>query len=205
MKKNFVARLAFALLLSVNATVFSAANPFSDVPADHWAYNAVTTLAVNGINEGYGDATFRGDRNITRYEVATMLARMPINKFESPEVNDTNFSDLPKGHWAYNSVMLLSDNGISQGYGDGSFRGDQNITRYEMVTLISKLISEDDTSTQGAMPFMDVPEGHWASEYVKTSAAKGLIEGYGDGTFRGDRNITRYETAMILAKVMASI
>ena len=59
--------------------------------------------------------------------------------------------------------------------------------------------------TTTAMPFMDVPEEHWVSDFVKALAGKGLIEGYGDGTFRGDRNITRYETAMMLAKVMVSM
>ena len=42
----------------------AAANPFSDVPRDHWAYDAVTQLAADGVVEGYGDGTFRGDRNI---------------------------------------------------------------------------------------------------------------------------------------------
>ena len=205
MKKNFTVKLILAMLLGVNATVFSAVNPFSDVPAGHWAYQSVAKLAAEGVVKGYGDGTYRGDRNITRYEVATMLAGMPMSNSVSPEVEGTNFSDLPEGHWAHDSVMLLSEKGVSQGYGDGSFRGEQNITRYEMVTMISKLMSKNGTSTQGAMPFSDVPAGHWASEYVKTLAAEGLIEGYGDGTFRGDRNITRYETAMILAKALQSM
>ena len=53
----------------------AAANPFSDVPADHWAYDAVTQLAADGVIEGYGDTTFRGNQNITRYEMAQMIAK----------------------------------------------------------------------------------------------------------------------------------
>ncbi len=73
MKKTF---LATALILGMSSTAFAAANnPFSDVPQGHWAYNSVAKLAAEGIIEGYGDGTYRGNRNITRYEMAQMVAR----------------------------------------------------------------------------------------------------------------------------------
>ena len=75
MKKTLVAALAAALTVGAASTTFAAANPFSDVPRDHWAYDAVTQLAADGVIEGYGDGTYRGDRNITRYEMAQMVAR----------------------------------------------------------------------------------------------------------------------------------
>uniref|UniRef100_UPI0025D095B9 S-layer homology domain-containing protein n=1 Tax=Selenomonas sp. F0473 TaxID=999423 RepID=UPI0025D095B9 len=75
MKKTLVAALAAALTVGAASTTFAAANPFSDVPRDHWAYDAVTQLAADGVVEGYGDGTFRGDRNITRYEMAQMVAK----------------------------------------------------------------------------------------------------------------------------------
>ena len=75
MKKTMVAALAAALTIGAASTTFAAANPFSDVPSDHWAYDAVTQLAADGVIEGYGDGTYRGDRNITRYEMAQMTAK----------------------------------------------------------------------------------------------------------------------------------
>ena len=75
MKKTLAAALAAALTIGAASTTFAAANPFSDVPRDHWAYDAVTQLAADGVIEGYGDGTFRGDRNITRYEMAQMVAK----------------------------------------------------------------------------------------------------------------------------------
>ena len=75
MKKTLVSALAAALVVGAAGTTFAAANPFSDVPRDHWAYDAVTQLANDGVVEGYGDGTFRGDRNITRYEMAQMVAK----------------------------------------------------------------------------------------------------------------------------------
>ena len=205
MKKKLIARLSFVLLLSMNTIAFSAENPFSDVPAGHWAYDAVTVLAANGINEGYGDGTFRGDNNITRYEAATMLAKILEKKYGYSDGKGVNFLDVPSGHWAHYSVKSLSEAGISQGYSDGNFHGNRNITRYEMASLISKFVSKSGILTTGAMPFSDVPEEHWASEFVRKLANRGINEGYGDGTFRGDNNITRYEAAMMLARVMESI
>ena len=75
MKKTMVAAFAAALTIGAASTTFAAANPFSDVPRDHWAYDAVTQLAADGVVEGYGDGTYRGDRNITRYEMAQMTAK----------------------------------------------------------------------------------------------------------------------------------
>ena len=75
MKKTLVSALTTALVVGAASTTFAAANPFSDVPADHWAYDAVSQLAADGVIEGYGDTTFRGNQNITRYEMAQMIAK----------------------------------------------------------------------------------------------------------------------------------
>ena len=75
MKKTLVSALTTALVVGAASTTFAAANPFSDVPADHWAYDAVSQLAADGVIEGYGDTTFKGNQNITRYEMAQMVAK----------------------------------------------------------------------------------------------------------------------------------
>ena len=67
MKKTLVSALTTALVVGAASTTFAAANPFSDVPADHWAYDAVSQLAADGVIEGY--------QNITRYEMAQMVAK----------------------------------------------------------------------------------------------------------------------------------
>lgn len=75
MKKTLVSALATALTVGAASVTFAAANPFEDVPADHWAYDAVAQLAKDGVVEGYGDGTYVGDAAITRYEMAQMVAR----------------------------------------------------------------------------------------------------------------------------------
>ena len=75
MKKKFITAMTTALVVGAASTTFAAANPFSDVPAGHWAYDAVTQLAADGIVEGYGDGTYLGNKTITRYEMAQMVAK----------------------------------------------------------------------------------------------------------------------------------
>ena len=72
MKKSLVLAMAMALGVTVSAY---AANPFSDVPAGHWAYDSVAKLAAAGVVDGYPDGTFRGDRLMTRYEMAQIVAK----------------------------------------------------------------------------------------------------------------------------------
>ena len=80
MKKTLASALTAALVVGAASTTFAAANPFSDVPSDHWAYDAVAQLAQDGVIEGYGDTTFQGDKNITRYEMAQMVAKAMAKK-----------------------------------------------------------------------------------------------------------------------------
>lgn len=75
MKKNLIVALALVFVLGIAGTAFAAANPFVDVPAKHWAYDAVTKLAQAGILDGYGDGTYRGERLATRYELAQAVAK----------------------------------------------------------------------------------------------------------------------------------
>ena len=70
-----IAAAIAALAVGTASTSFAAANPFSDVPQGHWAYDAVSQLAKDGVIDGYGDGTFNGQKNITRYEMAQMVAR----------------------------------------------------------------------------------------------------------------------------------
>ena len=72
MKKSLV--LAMAMALGVTASAY-AANPFSDVPAGHWAYDSVAKLAAAGVVDGYTDGAFAGDKLITRYEMAQIVAK----------------------------------------------------------------------------------------------------------------------------------
>lgn len=72
--------LTFMFITQAASTGSAASNPFSDVPADHWAMQAVTKLANDGVITGYGDNTFKGDAKITRFEMAQSDNSVNISK-----------------------------------------------------------------------------------------------------------------------------
>ena len=93
MKKRIFCSLAVALSI----TAVGAANPFSDVPTNHWAYDSVTKLAKAGIVEGYEDGSYRGDRTMTRYEMAQVIARALATQKTSGGISDgTSKAELDK-------------------------------------------------------------------------------------------------------------
>lgn len=75
MKHAFL-KAAIAACFACAAVTASAANPFTDVSADDWAYQAVASLSDEGVIDGYPDGTFRGDKHVTRYEIAQIVARL---------------------------------------------------------------------------------------------------------------------------------
>jgi hypothetical protein len=85
MKKTMVILLAMVFMLGIAGTAFAAPG-FSDVPAKHWSYDAVTKLAKAGIVDGYGDGTFRGDKTISRYEMAVITAKA-VEKYSKADAS----------------------------------------------------------------------------------------------------------------------
>jgi hypothetical protein len=81
--KNAAVTAAAALVLALVAPAF--AQPFADVPTNHWAYDAIAELAAKGLIEGYPDGTFKGDRAMTRYEMAMVVARL-LARIESIQI-----------------------------------------------------------------------------------------------------------------------
>jgi hypothetical protein len=75
MKKSLVTLLALVFVLSIGASALAAGNPFVDVPTTSWAYGAINKLVAAGVIDGYGDGTFHGDKAMTRYEAAQMVAK----------------------------------------------------------------------------------------------------------------------------------
>lgn len=97
MKKKIVSALATALVVGATSSAL-AANPFVDVPRGHWAYSAVEQLANEGVIEGYGDNTYRGDRVITRYEMAQMVARALARNPQATTVGSTSISNTGRAN-----------------------------------------------------------------------------------------------------------
>jgi hypothetical protein len=91
-KTSLVAAILASMTLAVAVPAFAAANPFTDVPAKHWAYDSVSKLAAAGIVDGYGDGTFRGDKTMTRYEMAQIVAKS-LTKYDKASAENKAIMD----------------------------------------------------------------------------------------------------------------
>lgn len=168
--------------------------PLAETPwlntEDHYAY-------VVGYSE---DGTVRPNANITRAEVATIFFRLLTdNARDQFWMTSNNFSDVLPNDWYNTAVSTMVNMGIIQGYEDGTFRPNANITRAEFATIAARFLAsgydvEDDL-------FGDVA-AHWARESINDAAMAGWINGYEDGTFRPDAAITRAEAVTMVNNVL---
>lgn len=141
----------------------------------------------------------RPEGKITRAEVATIYFRMLTDesrtKFWS---QNSGYSDVKAGDWFNNAVSTLSNAGIIAGYEDGSFKPNGYITRAEFATIAARFF---DVTYNGKDLFPDI-SGHWAKDYINQAANKGFVNGYEDGTFKPDRNITRAEAVTLVNRTL---
>lgn len=104
------------------------------------------------------------------------------------------FSDINSENWANTAVTALSEAGYINGYEDGTFRPDANITRAEFVTIINNMKGNTIGSNKA---FSDLADSSWYYESIGKGVAAGYISGYDDNTVRPDAFITRQEAAVI--------
>lgn len=141
----------------------------------------------------------RPEGKITRAEVATIYFRMLTDESRTKFWSQSNaYSDVKTGDWFNNAVSTLSKAGIIAGYEDGSFRPNGYITRAEFATIAARFF---DVTYNGKDLFPDI-SGHWAKDYINQAANKGFVNGYEDGTFKPDRNITRAEAVTLVNRTL---
>jgi len=113
-------------------------NDYSDVKSDDWYNNAISTLTNGGILLGYPDGAFVPNGNITRAEFAAIATR--FDAVMQTGNSESVFSDT-SGHWAESAIELAAQLGYVTGYGDGTFRPDNLITRAEVATLLNNVLN----------------------------------------------------------------
>ena len=133
-------------------------NTFSDVAADRWSNQAISTLASMGILNGYPDGSFRPAEPITRAEFAVVAS-----KFDKLESGDTSFSDVTN-HWAAKYIDSAAKKGWIMGYEDNTFRPDAKILRAEAVTMINRVLErkvDQKGLSDDAKQWSDNPSTAW--------------------------------------------
>ena len=145
---------------------------------------------------------FHPESSLTRGEAVTLLARLTVDgegkNLYSWEEGTGGFSDVSPGDWYSSYVHFAQKYGIVRGYGDGTFRPTQAVSRAELVKMVTSFF----VVTGGSHPFPDVSNGYWAAREISFAAARGWITGGSDGSFQPERSVTRAEAVKILNKAM---
>lgn len=127
-----------------------------------------------------------------------LLMCMSTFSFVSAQENIV-FPDIPEDHPQYDSIYKLVSAGIISGFEDGTFRPNEGLTRAQMCKVLNLAFGYTEKSEEG---FPDVDESKWYYEYALVAKKAGYIKGYEDGSFRGDRLVTKQEFCTIISRIM---
>nr|WP_259548873.1 S-layer homology domain-containing protein [Heyndrickxia oleronia] len=190
-RKVFATTATAALVASAVAPIASSAAGFSDVTKPEYK-TAIDALAEAGILNGYENGTFKPENKVTRGEVAKVITL--IRHLE--EGTKTPFKDVKDGYWSTQYINSLYAAKLVNGYEDGTFKPEGNVTRAEFAKLVVDAYGL--TLTNAATPFTDVKAGNWATPYIQTAYANGLIKGVTASKFDPSAPIKRGDLAILL-------
>jgi len=174
----------FCLLLSLLPQIHAESVSFKDIGNTHRAKNEIYYLAEGKIVTGTTDGNYQPDRNVTRAEAAAMIGR--AIQLNGQQV-ETSFKDVGKSNFASGYIQEAAKKNIINGYKDGTFKPNDNVTRGEMALLISRAFGYGNTSTAVS-----------AQQLIKLGIAQGLA----NGSFGESQNIKRSDFAVFLARAI---
>ena len=164
MTRAEVAQMFYNLLLNQDVEI---TKTFDDVQANAWYAKAVNTLASLDIISGVGDNKFEPERSITRAEFTAMAMKFAVGGEEGENI----FSDVDEDDWFYDAVVNSIQYGWIHGYGDGTFRPNNPITRAEVTAIVNNMLGRAadegfvDEHAEELTPFSDI-EKHWAYYHI---------------------------------------
>ncbi|WP_017687535.1 S-layer homology domain-containing protein [Paenibacillus sp. PAMC 26794] len=179
---------------------------FTDV-VQHWAKTEVNDMGSRMVIEGITDTTFGPNRGVTRAEFAAILVR-GLGLKPGERVNF--FKDVNGNEWYADAVNTAASYGLIDGYEDGTFRPQAQITRQEAMALIARATTVTGMETvasagnvQQWSDYVDAEQvASWAKEAVASSISIGLVSGRGKDTIAPKQSITRAETAVIIRRLL---
>jgi len=166
----------------------------------HWGEEYIMELYEEGVVSGYQDGTFGPDNPVLRSEILK-IALEAFNDDLTVEGEFKAFSDVQSDDWFFNYVHFGYKGGTVEGYDDGTYRPGENVNRAAALKIIleSAGITEFGDPTDS---FDDVDATDWYAKYVTFAVENGIVSGYSDGLFHGERNMTRAEVCKIVSLVM---
>ncbi len=191
--RKAIASISLVAILSTLVVTTTAFAAYSDVSADHYAYNAVTQYEADGVLTP--GATLRVDDPVNRAEFAKML--VAVGGFEGDTKCSDSFEDCVAGAW-YDMVLGTAfQNNIFRGNDDGEMMPGNNILRADLATVLHRAAGAG-SEYMGSDYFPDVPEDAYYDAAVGWAYCNSVVGGYGDGSFGPARNATRGEGIVML-------
>lgn len=171
---------------------------FTDFTADHWAYEAVTSLHEQKVIQGFPDGSFQPESHVTRAQAAIMIARILQLDGTSPK---QIFNDVPITHFANKEVRAVYEQEIVQGY-NNLFAPNDKLTRGQMAAIILRAFSDVLPPQDKEVAFTDVAKNHLFYKEISRIAENDITTGYPDNTFKPDHSVTRAEFSTFLERVV---
>jgi hypothetical protein len=187
-------------------TVLKNEKSFSDIKG-MWAEQDIQLLGNKLLVSGYGDGTFQPNNDVTRAEFITMIAR---GLGMLPAQGASDFADVTSGTWFAGYLQAAAEAGLVAGFEDGTFRGNDKISRQDAVALLArsigylKLNSKSEADVNAALQaFSDKAEiSDYAKQAVGLATALKVVSGNGDGTFNAQGTATRAETVIMVENLL---
>lgn len=175
---------------------------FTDID-DMWYVPAIEFALANGIMQGFPDDTFKPNESMTRAQLAQIL----YNLDGKPEVTATEsgFIDVAENAWYFAPIMWAAENGIVNGYPDGTFKPNEPVTREQMVAMIYRFIAYKGISTDAAGDCSRFKDGDTVSPWFETEVAwavgVGLLAGDSNSMLNPTGNTRRCEAAQMFMNI----
>lgn len=169
-------------------------NPFTDVSASAWHYDAVKFVSANSLMHSVDNTVFAPDANLSR----AMLAQILYNKEGRPAITGSVFSDVADGVWYSDAVTWAAAQGIVGGYGNGFFGPKDPVTREQLAVMLWRYAGSPAAANR-ELRFADAGMvSGYASEALCWAVENGILNGYGDGRLGPDGLATRAQVAQML-------
>ncbi|SEB45868.1 S-layer homology domain-containing protein [Paenibacillus sp. GP183] len=199
---------ALAVTLFGGGMVFASSIGFTDTG---WWSNVAQWANDRGLMTGIGNGIFGGDESLTRGQMAQVLKNLAGSgaiAINNSTAVTNNIGDFKDSGWWTASAKWAKDHGLMNGMGDGTFGGDQLVTRGQAAQVLKNLAGSGaitiNNSTAVTNNLGDFKDSGWWSASAKWAKDHGLMNGMGDGTFGGDQLITRGQAAQVLKNLAGS-
>ena len=173
---------------------------FQDVPAGAWYADAVASVAADGLMQGVAAGRFAPERTVTRGQITAILHRLA----GAPSAAGTPFSDVAAGSYCAQATAWASEQGIVQGYADGSFRPNLPISRQQLAALLFRYAERQGLDSGRRASLRRFPDQNdvsaYAREALRWALGTGVLQGRADGRLDPGGSATRAQTAVLLCR-----